>query len=114
MIPPQAPPGATVIVKGTTRGTSTNENGVYSLEIPNANSTLLVSSVGYLNEEVQTAGRTVVDVKLAEDIQKLDEIVVIGYGTQKKSDLTGSVSSVKSESIKNLPVKLLDTKIGKD
>ncbi len=100
-------PGATVIVKGTTHATSSNENGTYSLELSNANSILLVSSVGYLSEEVQTSGRTVVDVRLAEDIQKLDEVVVIGYGTQKKSDLTGSVSSVKSESIKNLPVKSL-------
>ena len=100
-------PGATVMVKGTTTGTSTNESGVYSLEISNPNSTLVISSVGYLSEEIQTSGRSVVDVQLAEDIQKLDEIVVIGYGTQKKSDLTGSISSVRSETLKNLPVKSL-------
>lgn len=96
-------PGATVLVKGTTNGTSTDENGNFKLEIPNANGIIIVSSVGYLSEEIEVAGRTNLEIKLVEDIQKLEEVVVVGYGTQKKSDITGSIATISEKSLRVIP-----------
>lgn len=92
-------PGVNVVLKGTTIGTVTDVNGSYSLNVDNKESVLVFSSVGYVSEEITVGGQTVINVALSEDIQALQEIVVIGYGTQKKSDLTGSVGQVKGEDI---------------
>ncbi len=92
-------PGVNVVVDGTTLGTVTDENGRYSIDVPVANSTITFSFVGYLTEKVPVSGQNVVDVKLVQDVKNLEEVVVVGYGTVRKSDLTGSVTSVKTEQL---------------
>ena len=87
-------PGVTVVVKGTTTGTSTGSDGSFTLQVPE-NSVLVVSFVGFTRKEVPVTGATTnLTVTLAEDTQALNEVVVIGYGTARKSDLTGAVTSV--------------------
>lgn len=95
-------PGVNVIVKGTSVGTVTDIDGEYVLDVGSGEAILIFSSVGYISEEVTVGGQTVIDIVLAEDVTALEEIVVIGYGTQKKSDLTGAVSQVKSDDIVKL------------
>lgn len=97
-------PGATVLVQGTTNGTITDVEGKYSLTVEDPNSVLVFSYVGYLTEEIPVNNRSVVDISLVTDIQELMEVVVIGYGTVKKSDLTGSVVSVRGEDLTAIPV----------
>ncbi len=87
-------PGATVVVKGTTTGTATDANGNFTLKVPNGNGTLVVSFIGYKTQEVPINNRSTVDIKLGTDAQALQEIVVTGYATQEKKDLTGSVAIV--------------------
>lgn len=82
--------GVSVLVKGTTRGTVTDINGAYSLSV-NSNSVLVISYLGYLTAEIPVGDKSVVNVSLKEDLKGLDEVVVVGYGTVKKSDLTGAV-----------------------
>ena len=92
-------PGVTIIVKGTTYGTITDLNGYYSLKVPSNNNVLIFSFIGYLAEELPISYNNVVNVNLTADIQKLDEVVVIGYGVVKKYDLTGSLATVTSQSL---------------
>lgn len=94
--------GATVQVQGTTVGTLTDADGKYSLEVPGKNATLLVSFIGYEAQQLPVEGRTVMDFTLVSSIKNLEEVVVVGYGTMKKSDITGSVSSVRSDALQNL------------
>ncbi|PWJ54481.1 TonB-linked SusC/RagA family outer membrane protein [Dyadobacter jejuensis] len=98
-------PGVNVVVKGTTIGTSTNIEGEYVLNAPDKDVTLVYSFIGYKTKEVAVAGKSTLDVTLETDIQALGEVVVVGYGTEKRSDLTGSVTSIKADAIKNLPVR---------
>jgi TonB-dependent starch-binding outer membrane protein SusC len=91
-------PGVSILIEGTTQGTTTDADGKYSIKVPH-NSFLVFSMIGFLSEKVKLTNQTVVDVKLVPDIKKLDEIVVVGYGTMKRSDLTGSVGSITSETI---------------
>lgn len=98
-------PGANVIEKGNiSNGTVTDIDGNYTITVSNQEAVLVFSYIGYLNEEVSVAGKTVIDVLLIEDIQRLDEVVVIGYGSAKRSDVTGALSSISSEQIQSLPV----------
>lgn len=94
--------GASVRIKGTTRGTTTNNEGLFSI---NATPTeiLVVSSVGYKTEEITVGNKTSIELTLEEDLSALEEVVVVGYGTQKKSDLTGAVASVNLETMRNAP-----------
>lgn len=91
--------GANVVVKGTTIGTITDLDGRYAFEIPE-NAILQVSYIGYISQELAVGNQKEILVRLVEDTQKLDEIVVVGYGTVKKSDITGSVSSIKVDKLK--------------
>jgi len=100
-------PGVNVIVKGTSHGTVTDVEGNYSLDVPGEESILVFSSVGFLKEEVTVGNQTVIDFTLTPDVTALDELVVIGYGTMKKSDLTGAVSSVSGDEINDMSVVLL-------
>jgi TonB-dependent starch-binding outer membrane protein SusC len=93
---PEGLPGVNVIEKGTNNGTVTDVQGTYSLEVSEG-ATLVFSSVGYTREEVEVGNRSVVDLVMSTDLQQLDELVVIGYGAVRKSDLTGSVVSVDME-----------------
>ncbi len=94
-------PGVNVVVKGTSQGTVTDLDGNYTLEVPSAESVLSFSSVGFISEEVAVGNRTVINLMLTPDITALDEIVVIGYGTRAKRDVTTSISSISSEEIAN-------------
>jgi TonB-linked SusC/RagA family outer membrane protein len=92
-------PGVNILIKGTTTGTVTNLDGDYVLNVDNPNVVLSFSYVGYSTQEIPLAGRTTLDVALAEEVISLEELVVVGYGTQKKSDLTGAVSVVNTENL---------------
>jgi TonB-dependent starch-binding outer membrane protein SusC len=106
----EALPGVNVILKGTTTGTTTNPEGRYTLSVPDASAggTLIFSYIGYTTEEVPINGRTEINISLVQDIKSLSEVVVVGYGTQKKSDLTGSITSISGEQLKEIPLTSLD------
>jgi TonB-linked SusC/RagA family outer membrane protein len=95
--------GANVVEKGVaTNGTITDQDGRFSLNVSQG-ATLAVSYIGYVTQEVAVGNRTQLNITLQEDLQALDEVVVVGYGTMRKSDLTGSIVSISSEKFKNLP-----------
>lgn len=104
-------PGVNVVVKGTTTGTVTDVDGNYSLNVPTDAETLVFSSVGYTTQEIEINGRNTIDVTMAPDIQALSEVVVVGYGTQKKVTATGSVSTVKGEVVKQSPATNLSNNL---
>ncbi|GGZ24686.1 SusC/RagA family TonB-linked outer membrane protein [Echinicola pacifica] len=95
----QTLPIVNVLEKGSTNGTVTDMDGSYSIQVSGAQAVLVYSSIGYLAKEVPVGNQTAINVTLEEDVKSLDEVVVIGYGSQKKSDLTGSVGTVSSEEI---------------
>ncbi|WP_439881725.1 SusC/RagA family TonB-linked outer membrane protein [Pontibacter sp. MBLB2868] len=97
-------PGVSVIVKGMSVGTTTDAQGQYSLKVPEEGNTLRFSFIGFITQDAPINNRAVIDIKLAEDTKKLEEVVVIGYGTQKRSELTGAISSVSPEKITETPV----------
>lgn len=99
-----AVPGVNVVVKGTSTGTQTDADGRYTLLAPEG-ATLVFSFVGYTNQEVPLNGRTALDVNLAPDSQALSEVVVVGYGTQRKTDVTGAVARIEAAEIVNQPVQ---------
>ncbi len=101
-------PGVSVLVKGTTIGTITQLDGTYSLTIPEDAKTLVFSFVGYKNQEVAINSRSVIDIILDEDLTALEEVVVIGYGSQERKDLTGSVSSIDATEIEGLNISSAD------
>jgi TonB-linked SusC/RagA family outer membrane protein len=97
-------PGVNIVIKGTTSGTTTNVDGGFEITVPDKKTVLVISYVGYLQEEITVGERTEIDISLVPAITGLDEVVVIGYGTVKKRDLTGSVASVSARQIKDIPV----------
>jgi len=97
--------GANVRVEGTTIATVTDINGKFSLNIPKSDAIMVVSYMGYNSQRVTLNGQTVLDIKLVPDITKLDEVVVVGYGVQKKSDVTGALTSVNEKTIKERSVQ---------
>lgn len=100
----QGIPGVNVIVKGSSEGTVTDNNGKYTITSVNDDAVLVFSFIGYTSQEVAVAGRSVVDVALASDITSLEEVVVVGYGEQKKSLTSGAISSLKGEELQNISV----------
>ena len=92
--------GASVVIKGTTNGTMTDMDGNFTLDGVKNGDIIQISFIGYATQEIPYAGQASLSVHLEEDTQKLDEVVVIGYGTQKKVNLTGAVASVGSEELK--------------
>ena len=102
-------PGVNVLVKSSTIGTVTDIEGQYTLSAPDDAETLVFSSVGYLSEEVAINGQSTIDLTMEPDVKSLEEVVVVGYGTQKKSDLTGSVASVAPEDINRVSERRLET-----
>jgi TonB-dependent starch-binding outer membrane protein SusC len=95
-------PGVNVLVKGTTTGTVTDIEGNYSISVPSGQGSLVFSSIGYTTEEVPVNGRSTINLEMLPDIQSLSEVVVVGYGTQKRADVTGAVSSIDAEDINNI------------
>ena len=101
-------PGVTVLLKGTTRGTATDVDGTFSLDVPEQAGTLVFSFIGFTTEERDFTGPGAVNVTLSDDAEALEEVVVVGYGTQKREDVTGAISSVSAAQIEKTPVTTLD------
>ncbi|MCY7350633.1 MAG: TonB-dependent receptor, partial [Cytophagaceae bacterium] len=98
-------PGVSVLLKTTTNGTITDNQGRYTLNLPtDGEGTLVFSSVGYLNQEVPVNNKTTLNVRLVADVKSLGEVIVVGYGTQKKRDITGSIASISAAEVKAVPV----------
>ena len=95
--------GATIRAKGTSAGVATDIDGNYSISVP-PKSTLIISSIGYETKEIAVDGRTHIDIQMTSTSAMLDEVVVIGYGVQRKSDITGSISSVSGKDVNDVPV----------
>lgn len=93
-------PGVSVVVDGTMDGTSTNLDGLYTIDAPSGG-VLIFSSIGYVNLEVPIEGRTTIDVQMEESVALLDELIVTGYSSQRRADITGAVTSVNVENIEN-------------
>jgi TonB-linked SusC/RagA family outer membrane protein len=97
-------PGVSIAVEGTTNGTITDASGKFTIEVPNKSAVLIFSFMGFLTEKVDVTDKTNINVDLTPDIKKLDEVVVVGYGTQKKVNLTGSVGTVQMDDLKDRPL----------
>lgn len=100
-------PGVSVYVKGTSEGTISDMDGIYTIQAT-SNDILVFSFIGYLTEEVKVGDQTTIDISLEEDIIGLDEVVVTGYGVQKKSDLTGAIASISGEQLTEMPAISVD------
>ena len=99
----EALPGVNVVVKGTTRGVTTDGQGAFTIDVPDQGAVLVFSFIGYKSQEVAASSASRLSVKLASDDKALDEVVVVGYGTQSRGTVTGAVSSIKSEDITRTP-----------
>lgn len=96
-------PGVNVILKSTTNGTTTDSEGKYALSVPDGEGILIFSFIGYASQEVSVNNRTIIDIDLTTDVKSLEEIVVVGYGEQKKIHLTGAVETIDATEIEDLP-----------
>lgn len=105
-------PGVTILVKGTKQGTTTDENGSFIIAIPDQRAVLVFSFVGYISTETEVGGQTSFDIILKTDEKSLDEVVVVGYGVQKKTSVTAAVSTMKGDKISNLPTTNLSNNLG--
>lgn len=105
-------PGATVQIEGTTLGAITDMEGKFSVEVPNQNAVVVVSFVGYVTQKVPVAGKTTINVSLEPTLESLQEVVVVGYGVQKKTTVTGSVSVVKGDEVAKVPVSNISNAMG--
>lgn len=93
--------GVSVLIQGTSNGTVTDTDGKFSLNVPDTNTKLVISFIGYERQVVTLSGRTRLEIEMKEDVKSIDEVVVVGYGMQKKSDVTGSIAQVKADQIQN-------------
>ena len=100
-------PGATVLIKGTNKATASDFDGKFQINVP-SNGTLTISFVGYVTVQEAVNGRNKISVKLQPESQNLNEVVVVGYGVQKKSVVTGAISSVKGKDLENLPITRIE------
>jgi TonB-linked SusC/RagA family outer membrane protein len=96
--------GATVQIMGTTLGTLTDTNGNFTIDVPNEDASLMISFVGFISQQIPVAGKTTIDVTLSSTLASLDEIIVVGYSTQKRASITGAVSVVKGDAVAKIPV----------
>ena len=101
-------PGVNILVKGTTLGTTTDASGDYSIELVDGNVSLVFTFIGYTTQEIAVNDRTTINIKMSEDVKTLNEIVVIGYGTVERKDVTGSIASVNNKDVKDLGVSRID------
>ena len=106
--------GVNIVLKGTTSGTITDLDGKYSLNVPEGKvgAVLIFNYIGFQKQEIPVNGRNLIDVVMKEDNQTLDEVVVVGYGVQKRVNMTGSVASVKAEKMETMPVANLSNALG--
>ena len=101
-------PGVNVVVKGTSQGTITDAQGIYSIQFPADGTAITFSFIGFISQDVSVAGKTSIDVQMATDVTQLSEVVVVGYGEQKREDLTGAIASVKGQLVENRPFSSVD------
>nr|WP_233168702.1 TonB-dependent receptor [Hymenobacter sp. BT523] len=101
-------PGVTVVVKGTTLGTTSNPDGSFSLSVPEKPGTLVFSFIGFQTQERAYSGPGDFNVKLADDTKSLDEVVVVGYGTQKRADVTGAIATMDARKLEERPIARVD------
>lgn len=104
----KALPGVSILLKGTQRGTTTDQEGRFSIEVPNENAVLVFSYVGYISKEIGVGNQTRLDVVLEVDAKALEEVVVVGYGSQIRRDVTGAISTIKGGDIAQVPVPSFD------
>ena len=97
-------PGVNIVVENTTIGTISAIDGTYKINVPSSDAVLVFTFVGYTTQRVPIANQTTININLEEDVNQLDDIVVVGYGTQQKGDVTGAISSIKGQDIQNIPV----------
>ncbi|MCF2502110.1 TonB-dependent receptor [Dyadobacter sp. CY107] len=95
-------PGVSIVIKGTREGTSTDAEGVFSIDVPDNTATLIFSFVGYQTQELAAGSNSTINVKLKADVRSLEDVMVIGYGTAKRKDLTGAVGSVSSQDLEKV------------
>ncbi len=100
----EAIPGASIKIKGSNKGTATNADGTFKIDVPDGKAVLVISSTGYASKEVVVGNQSVINVVLQNDVQALEEVVVVGYGERKKSDVTGAMVSVGSAELNQRPV----------
>ncbi len=96
-------PGVSIVIKETRHGMTTDANGLFSIVVPDENAVLVFSFVGYLNQEVMVGARSAIDIEMEVDEKSLEEVVVVGYGTQKRRDVTGAIASVPTERLEMVP-----------
>ncbi len=99
----QGIPGASVIIKGSTMGTTTNASGEFSVAVKDDNAILLISSVGFQSQEIKVGSQSDIRLTLAEDVANLSEVIVTGYGTQSKRDITGAVATIQAKDLQSVP-----------
>lgn len=104
-------PGVSVQIKGTGKGASTDASGNYAISVPSGKSTLEIRSVGFNQQSIQIGSQSIINISLIESDNALGEVVVVGYGTQKKSNLTGNVAQISAKSIESLPVVTVEQAI---
>lgn len=97
-------PGVTVLLQGSSQGTVTDADGQYVLNVPASDGVLIFSFIGYATQQAEIGGRSTVDVAMPVDVQALEEVVVVGYGTQRRSDVTGAVARVTGDALREVPV----------
>lgn len=97
-------PGANVVVKGTQTGTQTDIDGKFTIKVPNGDAVLVISAIGYVTQNIKVGDKTVIDLTMKEDVKQIEEVVKVGYGVQKKTDVTGSVSQIGGDDIASRPV----------
>lgn len=100
--------GATVTVKGTSNSVVADANGIYSITVGNNAKTLIISHVGKSNQEISIGNKTVLDASLKQEESTMQEVVVVGYGTQRRRDVTGNVSKISGDAVRNSPVQSFD------
>lgn len=109
---PNGIPGVTIMLKAAHTGTVTDLNGYYSLKVPSPDAVLLFSSIGFVTEEIKVGNRTVINLTLEPDVKVLDEVVVVGYGEQKKASIVGAVSNIRNNDLKRAAPSNLSAAIG--
>ena len=100
-------PGVSILIKGTTQGTATDANGNYTLQVSDNNATLVFMYIGFTTQEIPVGNQRTINVSLSENIRQIDEVVVIGYGTQKKVNLTGAISQISAQEMTDRPINNL-------
>ena len=103
--------GVTIYEKDKTNGTTTDFDGKYELDVSDKSATLVFSYIGYNTEEIELGGKSTIDLIMETDVANLEEVIVVGYGTQKKSVITGAISKVKSDDLEDMPVTRLESSL---